>query len=340
MDPEALRALRHLADAGVRVVVVRPDRLEPPDELRALAADVLPAVPGRPGAPAWYLTSDISRCQGSSARLRTVLIGGSPPNGSVRRCDAVARDVQAAAMEILAEVAARLRFRAARGPRDQGGIAALLCRCKVRRRRPLRHLEGRNCTITRTRRSLVATFPPLGTGLPGRTPALLRPSGPPDGRALASRQTKSPRPVGRGLWAVAGQLDARELERVVARRSARTRPAATTGARAMITSSRGALPRSMPERQAEGERDAGGDPLVGARLDDPEQVVDGAARRPRDVGHGPADVLDGAPDLAHGRLDRVVASCRFAVRVRVVVDWVVVSVATSYLLRGAARPPL
>jgi hypothetical protein len=101
-DPEAVRALRYLADAGARVVIVRPDALEPPDDLRAVAADVLPAVPDRPKAPAWYLTSDISRCRGSSARLRTVLIGGAPPNGSVRRCDAVARDVQAAAMEILA----------------------------------------------------------------------------------------------------------------------------------------------------------------------------------------------------------------------------------------------
>lgn len=101
-DPEAVRALRYLADSGVRVVLVRPDSLEPPDDLRAVAEDVLIAVPGRPRAPAWYLTSDISRCRGSSARLRTVLIGGPPPNGSVRRCDAVARDVQAAAMEILA----------------------------------------------------------------------------------------------------------------------------------------------------------------------------------------------------------------------------------------------
>jgi hypothetical protein len=101
-DPEAVRALRYLAEAGVRVVLVRPDRLEPPEDLRAVAADVLPAVPARPRAPAWYLTSDIARCRGSSARLRTVLIGGAPPNGSVRRCDAVARDVQAAAMEILA----------------------------------------------------------------------------------------------------------------------------------------------------------------------------------------------------------------------------------------------
>jgi hypothetical protein len=101
-DPEAVRALRHLAEAGVRVVIVRPDALAPPDDLRAVADDVLHAVPDRPGAPAWYLTSDISRCRGSSARLRTVLIGGAPPNGSVRRCDAVARDLQAAAMEILA----------------------------------------------------------------------------------------------------------------------------------------------------------------------------------------------------------------------------------------------
>jgi hypothetical protein len=101
-DPEALRALRYLADSGVRVVLVRPDSLEPPDDLRVVAEDVVPAVPSRPRAPAWYLTSDISRCRGSSARLRTVLIGGAPPNGSVRRCDAVSRDVQAAAMEILA----------------------------------------------------------------------------------------------------------------------------------------------------------------------------------------------------------------------------------------------
>ena len=101
-DPEAVRALRYLADAGVRVVIIRPDPLEPSDDLRAVAVDVLPAVPDRPSAPAWYLTSDISRCRGSSARLRTILIGGAPPIGAVRRCDAVARDVQAAAMEILA----------------------------------------------------------------------------------------------------------------------------------------------------------------------------------------------------------------------------------------------
>lgn len=101
-DPEAVRALRYLSEAGVRIVLVRMGIAEPGEELRAVAAEVVRAVPDRPRGPSWYLTSDIARCRGSSARLRTVLIGGAPPSGSVRRCDAVARDVQAAAMEILA----------------------------------------------------------------------------------------------------------------------------------------------------------------------------------------------------------------------------------------------
>jgi hypothetical protein len=100
-DPEAIRALLHLAEAGVTVFLIAAGG-EPSPELRAAATDILRAVPDRPNAPAFYLTSDIERCQGSSARLRTVFIGGTPPNGSIRRCDAVARDVQAAAMEILA----------------------------------------------------------------------------------------------------------------------------------------------------------------------------------------------------------------------------------------------
>jgi hypothetical protein len=104
-EPEAVRALRYLADSGIRVVVVASGRARPDGELAAVAAAVVSAMPPRPRAPAWYLTSDITRCRGSSASLRTVLIGAAPPSGSVRRCDAVARDVQAAAMEILAAVA-------------------------------------------------------------------------------------------------------------------------------------------------------------------------------------------------------------------------------------------
>jgi hypothetical protein len=110
-DPEAVRALRYLAEAGVRVVVVTAGGSQPSKELRAAADAVVEAVPERPEAPAFYLTSEISRCQGSSARLRTIFVGGAPPNGSVRRCDSVARDVQAAAMEILAADAMAPRAR-------------------------------------------------------------------------------------------------------------------------------------------------------------------------------------------------------------------------------------
>jgi len=102
VDPEAIRALHHLTEAGVGVFVVRAGGPPPAPELREAAQGVVNAVPTPPHDQSWYLTSDIERCQGSSARLRTVFIGGTPPVGSIRRCDAVARDVQAAAMEILA----------------------------------------------------------------------------------------------------------------------------------------------------------------------------------------------------------------------------------------------
>jgi hypothetical protein len=105
VDPEAIRALRYLAESGIRVVLVAPGESAPPAELTAVAGSVIPAPPTRPTEPAWYLTSDLARCGGASALLRTILIGAAPPSGSVRRCDGVARDVQAAAMEILAAVA-------------------------------------------------------------------------------------------------------------------------------------------------------------------------------------------------------------------------------------------
>jgi hypothetical protein len=66
---------------------------------------VVTEVPGRPPTPSWYLTTEVERCQGASAKLRTVLIGAAPPPGSIHRCDAVARDLQTAALELLASEA-------------------------------------------------------------------------------------------------------------------------------------------------------------------------------------------------------------------------------------------
>ena len=104
-DAEAVRALRYLADAGIRVILVTADGNRAPRELAEVAAEIVDALPQGQRPKAWYLTSDMSRCGEASARLRTVLIGGSQPPGAIRRCDATARDVQAAAMEILAAVA-------------------------------------------------------------------------------------------------------------------------------------------------------------------------------------------------------------------------------------------
>jgi hypothetical protein len=105
LDPAALRSLAFLAEAGHEVIIVAAAEVEPSAELRAVAHEVVSEVPVRPDAPAWYMTTEVERCLGASAKLRTVLIGAAPPAGSIHRCDAVARDLQAAALELLASEA-------------------------------------------------------------------------------------------------------------------------------------------------------------------------------------------------------------------------------------------
>lgn len=104
VDPAALRSLRHLVDAGHELVLVDPPA-ESAGDLRELAARVVDAVSQLPEERAWYLTDDVEHCRAMTARVRTVLIGASPPPGSIHRCDSVARDLQAAVMEILASEA-------------------------------------------------------------------------------------------------------------------------------------------------------------------------------------------------------------------------------------------
>ena len=99
-DTESVRPLEFLAEAGHEILLV--GEATPPEELSAVARGLVASAPMRPDRRSWYLTEDVERCQGATARLRTVLIGAAPPAGSIHRCDAVARDLQAAAMEILA----------------------------------------------------------------------------------------------------------------------------------------------------------------------------------------------------------------------------------------------
>ena len=104
VDPAALRSLRHLVEAGHELVLVAQGAVSS-DGLRGLADSVVDAVPQLPDERAWYLTDDVDHCRDMTARVRTVLIGASPPPGSIHRCDSVARDLQAAVMEILASEA-------------------------------------------------------------------------------------------------------------------------------------------------------------------------------------------------------------------------------------------
>ena len=105
LDPVAVRSLRFLRDAGHEVVLVAEPDQELPADLREIASEVVEEVPMVPRQRAWYLTSEVERCTGTSARLRTVLIGAAPPAGSIHRCDADSRDLRAAALELLASEA-------------------------------------------------------------------------------------------------------------------------------------------------------------------------------------------------------------------------------------------
>lgn len=103
LDPLAVRSLALLAAADHEVLLVSDQAA--PAALREVATGVVQDVPASPPSPAWYLTADVGRCHGASARLRTVLVGAAPPAGSIHRCDSVARDVQAAVFEVLASEA-------------------------------------------------------------------------------------------------------------------------------------------------------------------------------------------------------------------------------------------
>lgn len=108
-DEASLRSLGFLRDAGHEVVLVVDPGAEPgPVPLTGDWTTIdLAAVPLRPDHPAWYLTTEVDRCRGRSALLRTVLVGMSPAAGAVHRCDTLARDVPAAVLEILAAEAMR-----------------------------------------------------------------------------------------------------------------------------------------------------------------------------------------------------------------------------------------
>jgi hypothetical protein len=99
--PDAVDALRHLSDGGHELVLVGPAPVEigdsgPPVRWQTSLGS------GR--ASGWYLTADVHRCASARRRgLRTILVGPpAPTTMAPERCDREARDLSAAALEILA----------------------------------------------------------------------------------------------------------------------------------------------------------------------------------------------------------------------------------------------
>ncbi len=97
-SPEAAAALRHLADAGCRVVLLGPAAGDPADG-EVERADALPA-----DATGWLLTNDPGRCgEARGRRVTTILVGPTEPNRGLahRASDLEARDLVDAALVIL-----------------------------------------------------------------------------------------------------------------------------------------------------------------------------------------------------------------------------------------------
>jgi hypothetical protein len=92
----------HLLEAGHELVLIGEPAAVAPALMTAFT-DALDDIP-EPAA-GWLVTADPTRCGPARSRIRTLLVGGLEPSRPAQRCDCVARDLMAAALEILASEA-------------------------------------------------------------------------------------------------------------------------------------------------------------------------------------------------------------------------------------------
>jgi len=101
VDPGAAEALGHLAEAGMNVAVVAASDIMLPVVLAPLPR--VAELPDPLEAGTWFLTGEPNPIGGPPRGGTTILVGPRPPDGPVPlpRFDVIARDLSAAAMEIL-----------------------------------------------------------------------------------------------------------------------------------------------------------------------------------------------------------------------------------------------
>jgi hypothetical protein len=99
--PDAADHLSHLVDTGHGLILIG----DPPEPVATALPDALRAaeLPDRIAAGSWYVSADPALCGERRAGLQTLLVGPrlapSPRPGP--RCDAEARDLSSAVLEIL-----------------------------------------------------------------------------------------------------------------------------------------------------------------------------------------------------------------------------------------------
>lgn len=105
LESGAADRLRHLADAGHRLVLVAA--LGHPARGHSAWTDQRAAVPADPPDGSWFVTTDPATCRDRQAGLRTILVGPRGHAPRPTRCDTTARDLRDAVLEILADDAMR-----------------------------------------------------------------------------------------------------------------------------------------------------------------------------------------------------------------------------------------
>jgi hypothetical protein len=98
--PDAADQLRHLTETGHRILVLG----DPPPALAAIpSVDGVEALPEVPDPGSWLLTADAQLCSERRPPMASMLIGPRPAPSPrpAPRCDADARDLAAAVLEIL-----------------------------------------------------------------------------------------------------------------------------------------------------------------------------------------------------------------------------------------------
>ena len=98
--PDAADHLRHLTDTGHRVVLVG----DPPEGLgHAAPVELANEIPAVPAAGSWLVTADPELCGGRRPPMTSILVGprAAPSPRPAPRCDAEARDLASAVLEIL-----------------------------------------------------------------------------------------------------------------------------------------------------------------------------------------------------------------------------------------------